>query len=331
MTRPLSFTIAVALLMASGLNRTLTAQAPRHRRVDRVRGARRLGKPIHVARRIGSRERATHAHPHHHRTDGDVRRGERRARRRLPTVRVEARVGLRCVTGSRRDSCGVHRRPQRVPDEDCNHPECLRRVDCRPLREPFRDLQRHRRRRGRSALRCWRRAWAITAMIRSSKATRRAATQVCGSPLRQRSPLRRVRSSSSSRPSGTTTRRASAPKRRQRSAAGRTRGTTTRSKISVGPPTRAEHQRSRRPRCSGRHRRRALWTANIRGLAGSMDLLTAARFEALGMAAVANAVIACWDAKYTYMFWRPVTAITVRATSMATAGPNRIRRGFPLS
>lgn len=53
----------------------------------------------------------------------------------------------------------------------------------------------------------------------------------------------------------------------------------------------------------------ALWAANIRGLAGSMDLLTAARFEALGMAAVANAVIACWDAKYTYMFWRPVTAI----------------------
>ena len=27
------------------------------------------------------------------------------------------------------------------------------------------------------------------------------------------------------------------------------------------------------------------------------------------MAAVTNALIACWDAKYTYMFWRPVTAI----------------------
>jgi hypothetical protein len=40
-----------------------------------------------------------------------------------------------------------------------------------------------------------------------------------------------------------------------------------------------------------------------------MDLLTAARFEAIGLAAVANALIACWDAKYTYMFWRPVTAI----------------------
>jgi hypothetical protein len=53
----------------------------------------------------------------------------------------------------------------------------------------------------------------------------------------------------------------------------------------------------------------ALWTANIRSLAGSMDLLTAARFEAVGIAAVTNGLIACWDAKYTYMFWRPVTAI----------------------
>ena len=54
----------------------------------------------------------------------------------------------------------------------------------------------------------------------------------------------------------------------------------------------------------------ALWTANIRSLARSMDLLTAARFEAIGIAAVTNAVIAYWDAKYTYMFWRPVTAIS---------------------
>jgi hypothetical protein len=53
----------------------------------------------------------------------------------------------------------------------------------------------------------------------------------------------------------------------------------------------------------------ALWSANIRSLAGSMDLLTAARFEALGFAAVTNSLIACWDAKYEYAFWRPVTAI----------------------
>jgi hypothetical protein len=53
----------------------------------------------------------------------------------------------------------------------------------------------------------------------------------------------------------------------------------------------------------------ALWTANVRSLASSMDLLTAARFEAIGIAAVVNALIASWEAKYTYMFWRPVTAI----------------------
>jgi hypothetical protein len=53
----------------------------------------------------------------------------------------------------------------------------------------------------------------------------------------------------------------------------------------------------------------ALWSANIRSLASSMDLLTAARFEAIGIASVTNALIAVWDAKFTYMFWRPVTAI----------------------
>ena len=53
----------------------------------------------------------------------------------------------------------------------------------------------------------------------------------------------------------------------------------------------------------------ALWTANVRSLASSLDLLHAARFEAIGIAAVTNALIAAWDAKYAYMFWRPVTAI----------------------
>lgn len=53
----------------------------------------------------------------------------------------------------------------------------------------------------------------------------------------------------------------------------------------------------------------ALWIANIRSLAAGKDLLTAARFEAIGIAAVENALIAAWDAKFAYMFWRPVTAI----------------------
>jgi hypothetical protein len=53
----------------------------------------------------------------------------------------------------------------------------------------------------------------------------------------------------------------------------------------------------------------ALWSANVRSLARSMDLLTAARFEAIGIASATNALIAVWDAKFTYMSWRPVTAI----------------------
>lgn len=53
----------------------------------------------------------------------------------------------------------------------------------------------------------------------------------------------------------------------------------------------------------------ALWTANVRSLASSLDLLTAARFEAIGIAAVTNSLLAAWDAKFAYAFWRPVTAI----------------------
>ena len=53
----------------------------------------------------------------------------------------------------------------------------------------------------------------------------------------------------------------------------------------------------------------ALWSANVRSLAASMDILTAARFEALGIAAVTNGLIASWDSKFHYMFWRPVSAI----------------------
>jgi hypothetical protein len=58
----------------------------------------------------------------------------------------------------------------------------------------------------------------------------------------------------------------------------------------------------------------ALWSANVRSLASSMDLLTAARFEAMGIAAATNGLIASWDAKYTYMNWRPVTAIRAGET-----------------
>jgi hypothetical protein len=58
----------------------------------------------------------------------------------------------------------------------------------------------------------------------------------------------------------------------------------------------------------------ALWSANVRSLAAAMGILTGARFEALGFAAVANALIAAWDSKFNYMFWRPVTAIRAAGT-----------------
>jgi len=41
----------------------------------------------------------------------------------------------------------------------------------------------------------------------------------------------------------------------------------------------------------------------------SMDLVDAARLLAMGMMVTADAGIACWDSKYTYQYWRPVTAI----------------------
>jgi hypothetical protein len=32
---------------------------------------------------------------------------------------------------------------------------------------------------------------------------------------------------------------------------------------------------------------------------------------------LADAVIGCWDAKYTYVFWRPITAIQLADTSFS--------------
>jgi hypothetical protein len=44
-------------------------------------------------------------------------------------------------------------------------------------------------------------------------------------------------------------------------------------------------------------------------IAKNMDLLDSARFMALFSVAAADAVIAVFDAKYKYEFWRPITAI----------------------
>jgi hypothetical protein len=54
-----------------------------------------------------------------------------------------------------------------------------------------------------------------------------------------------------------------------------------------------------------------VWPATIRRLAQeqSLDLASSARFQAAAFAAFADSLIACWDAKFHFNFWRPVTAI----------------------
>jgi hypothetical protein len=54
-----------------------------------------------------------------------------------------------------------------------------------------------------------------------------------------------------------------------------------------------------------------VWTPTIRRLAHEqgLGLLESARFQAAAFVAFADALIACWDAKYHFNLWRPVTAI----------------------
>jgi hypothetical protein len=54
-----------------------------------------------------------------------------------------------------------------------------------------------------------------------------------------------------------------------------------------------------------------VWVPTIRRIAKeqSLDLGSSARFQAAAFAAFADGLIACWDAKFHFEFWRPVTAI----------------------
>jgi hypothetical protein len=54
-----------------------------------------------------------------------------------------------------------------------------------------------------------------------------------------------------------------------------------------------------------------VWPATIRRLAREqdLDLASSARFQAAAFAAFADGLIACWDAKFAFNSWRPVTAI----------------------
>jgi hypothetical protein len=54
-----------------------------------------------------------------------------------------------------------------------------------------------------------------------------------------------------------------------------------------------------------------VWPATIRRIAREqvLDLTSSARFQAAAFAAFADGLIACWDAKFAFNSWRPVTAI----------------------
>ena len=54
-----------------------------------------------------------------------------------------------------------------------------------------------------------------------------------------------------------------------------------------------------------------VWIPTIHRMAREqmLDLESSARFQAAAFAAFADGVIACWDAKFHFNFWRPVTAI----------------------
>lgn len=67
-----------------------------------------------------------------------------------------------------------------------------------------------------------------------------------------------------------------------------------------------------------------VWVPTIRRLARerALDLESSARFHALAFAAFADALIACWDAKFHFNTWRPVTAIR-------NGGTDRNRRTEP--
>jgi hypothetical protein len=54
-----------------------------------------------------------------------------------------------------------------------------------------------------------------------------------------------------------------------------------------------------------------VWPATIRRLAReqALDLPSSAHFRAVTFAAFADSLIACWDAKFHFAFWRPLTAI----------------------
>lgn len=73
-----------------------------------------------------------------------------------------------------------------------------------------------------------------------------------------------------------------------------------------------------------------VWPASIRRLAAEhgLNLESSARFQAAAFAAFADGLIACWDAKFAFNTWRPVTAIHA-AERAADWQPLAVTPNFP--
>jgi hypothetical protein len=71
------------------------------------------------------------------------------------------------------------------------------------------------------------------------------------------------------------------------------------------------------------------YNASVRAVASArhLDIVQAARLLAMTDTIISDALVGCWDAKYTYGFWRPVTAI--RATEDPTWTPLLVTPNHP--
>ena len=73
----------------------------------------------------------------------------------------------------------------------------------------------------------------------------------------------------------------------------------------------------------------AIWNRVFRALAASqgLDIVESARMLAMTNLAAADGSIGCWNDKYYWNFWRPITAIREAAAATATRRPSPTRPG----
>ena len=119
--------IPAAVLMTCGPNRPLTAQAPA---VSVLTGSAVLDDWGNRFTSLGVSVRENSLRTQVRTTIAQLAMFDAvNAVLALPALRIETRLGSRRLTRSRSDPRRLHRRPQRVPDQNCRDRECLQHVD----------------------------------------------------------------------------------------------------------------------------------------------------------------------------------------------------------